>query len=38
MLFTQSTITERKWLLIDLKETHERYYSIDQEETMQGLG
>jgi DNA-binding IclR family transcriptional regulator len=36
--FAHSKNTERKRLLIDFEETHERDYSIDQEETMQGLG
>ncbi|UCF86437.1 MAG: hypothetical protein JSV50_17505 [Desulfobacteraceae bacterium] len=30
--FTPSTIKERKRLLIDFEDTHEKDYSIDQEE------
>ena len=36
--FTASTITRRKQLLTDLKETRKRGYSIDREEAVQGLG
>ena len=35
---TPSTITNKKRLVIDLKMTRERGYSIDNEENMQGLG
>lgn len=36
--FTNSTITKRKLLLVDLMETRERGYSFDREESVQGLG
>lgn len=36
--FTPATITSRKQLLEDLKDTRARGYSIDREEAVQGLG
>jgi IclR family transcriptional regulator, KDG regulon repressor len=35
--YTPKTVTQKEWLLRELKETRQRGYSIDQEETTLGL-